>query len=126
MATKKPIKPATKKSTAAKKPATKPITEVMSKSALMVHLAEQSSVDKKTVVAVLAELERTILASIAKKGAGQFVLPGLLKLHAVAVPAKPKRKARNPFTGENIVVPARAATTKLKVRLLKKLKDAAL
>lgn len=124
MATKKSAKPATKK-TAPTKKAAKPITEVMSKATLVAHLAEQTSLDRKSVSAVLAGLESTILASVAKKGAGQFVLPGLIKLQAVAVPAKPKRKARNPFTGEDVLVPAKPATTKLKARILKKLKEAA-
>ena len=126
MATKKTAKGAAKKPAGTKKSATKAITEVMSKSALVAHLAEQTSVDKKSVAAVLASLESTILGSVAKKGAGQFMLPGLLKLQAVSVPAKPKRKGINPFTKQEVTFAAKPATTKIKVRPLKKLKDAAL
>jgi hypothetical protein len=61
-----------------------------------------------------------------KKGAGNFALPGLFKINAVKVPAKPKRKGKNPFTGEEQVFAARPATVKVKVCPLKKLKDAAL
>jgi hypothetical protein len=67
-----------------------------------------------------------VLASVNKKGAGAFVLPGLLKVTAVAVPAKKARKGINPFTKEETVFKAKPATVKLKVRPLKKLKDAAL
>lgn len=126
MATKKTAKATAKKPAGTKKSATKAITEVMSKSALVAHLVEQSSVDKKSVNAVLASLEAAILGSVAKKGAGQFVLPGLLKLQTVSVPAKPKRKGVNPFTGVEQTFAAKPATTKIKVRPLKKLKDAAL
>ena len=53
------------------------------------------------------------------------MLPGLLKITVVAVPAKPKRKGINPFTKQEQVFAAKPATVKIKVRPLKKLKDAA-
>jgi nucleoid DNA-binding protein len=53
------------------------------------------------------------------------VLPGILKITAVAVPAKKGRKGINPFTGEATVFKAKPATVKVKVRPMKKLKDAA-
>ena len=56
---------------------------------------------------------------------GTFTLPGLLKITAVNVPAKPKRKGINPFTKEEQWFAAKPASTKVKVRPLKKLKDAA-
>lgn len=120
LAAKKATKPA------AKTAAIKPITEVMSKTALVAYLSSKTEVAKKDVVALLGALENAILGSIAKKGAGSFVLPGLLKVQSIAVPAKPKRKGVNPLTGEEMVFAAKPATTKVKVRPLKKLKDAAL
>ncbi len=114
---------------AAAKPAagaTKPIKESLSKTGLMNHLAQTSGVEPKAVKAVMAALESTMVASINRKGAGAFVLPGMLKMTAVAVPAKKARKGINPFTKEETVFKAKPATVKLKVRPLKKLKDAAL
>ena len=84
-----------------------------------------SQVAAKDVRAVLAALEGAVAASVSKKGAGSFTLPGLLKVSTVHVPAKPKRKGINPFTKEETVFAAKPASTKLKVRPLKKLKDAA-
>ncbi len=119
-----PKKEAPKK--AAAKPATpKPIKEVLGKSALVAHLAETSGVIAKDVKAVLASLEHAVAGSVNKKGAGSFVLPGLLKITVVALPAKPKRKGINPFTKQEQVFAAKPATVKIKVRPLKKLKDAA-
>ena len=119
-----PKKEAPKK--AAAKPATpKPIKEVLGKSALVAHLAETSGVIAKDVKAVLASLEHAVAGSVNKKGAGSFVLPGLLKITVVAVPAKPMRKGINPFTKQEQVFAAKPATVKIKVRPLKKLKDAA-
>ena len=139
MATAKKAKPATRKSTPARgsakttasaaKPANgpmKPIKEAFNKTGLVNHLAQSSGVEPRAVKAVMAALEGTVLASVNKKGAGAFVLPGLLKVTATAVPAKKARKGINPFTKEETVFKAKPATTKLKVRPLKKLKDAAL
>ena len=119
-----------KKKVAAKKAAAKPaapkaIKEVMSKSALVAHIAGATEQAPKAVRAVMAALEGAIHASISKKGAGVFVLPGVLKITAVSVPAKPKRKGINPFTGQETVFAAKPATVKVKVRAMKKLKDAA-
>lgn len=120
-------KSASKSAASAKAPATlKPVKEQLSKSALVAHLAQHSGVEPKGVKAVLATLEATIQASLRKNAAGVFVLPGVLKATAVAVAAKPKRKGKDPFTGEERVFAAKPASVKVKVRALKKLKDAAL
>ncbi len=145
MATKKPAakpaksaaKPAAK--TAAKKPAAarkapaakaaapvvKPINAALSKSGLVAHLAEVAEVELKAVKRVLAALEAAALGALHKKGLGEFTLPGLLKIVAQKVPAKPKRFGKNPFTGQEQWFPAKPASVKVKVRPLKKLKDAA-
>ena len=119
-ATKKPAAKA-----AAKPAAPKPIKEALSKSGLVAHLSEASGVAARDVRAVMSALEGAVSNSIHKKGAGSFTLPGLLKISAVSVPAKPKRKGINPFTKEEQWFAAKPASTKVKVRPLKKLKDAA-
>ena len=110
---------------AAKPAANKPIKEALSKSGLVAHLSEATGVIARDVRNVLAALEGAVAASLSKKGVGSFTLPGLLKITAVSVPAKPKRKGVNPFTKEEQWFAAKPATTKVKVRPLKKLKDAA-
>ncbi|MDI1253987.1 HU family DNA-binding protein [Thermomonas sp.] len=121
---------ATKKAAPAKKIATKgvapkPIKEALTKSGLIAHIAEVSEVSAKEVRAVLAALEGAMSASVSKKGVGQFTLPGMMKITASKVAAKPKRKGINPFTKEEVWFAAKPASIKLKVRPLKKLKDAA-
>jgi nucleoid DNA-binding protein len=103
----------------------KPIKTVMSKSALVSHLASHSGVEPRGVKAVLASLEATIGAALHKNGARIFMFPGVLKATAVAVPAKPKRKGKDPFTGEERMFAAKPASVKVKIRALKKLKNAA-
>jgi nucleoid DNA-binding protein len=103
----------------------KPIKDALNKTGLVSYLVDTSGVPAKDVRAVLAALEGAVAGSVHKKGAGSFTLPGLLKISAVQVPAKPKRKGVNPFTKEEQWFAAKPASTKIKVRPLKKLKDAA-
>ena len=121
---KKAAKPAAKKAVPVKK-AAGPIKTALNKSQLVAHLVESSSVEAKSVKAVLASLEAAVLGSVDKKGAGSFTLPGLFKAVVQKVPAKPKRFGKDPFTGEERWFPAKPASVKVKIRPLKKMKDAA-
>lgn len=128
-AAKKAAAPAAKKAAAAPaaKPVAagiKPIKTVFNKTTLIAHLAEQAGVEPKATKAVLAALEAAILGSVHKKGAGEFTLPGLMKIGLQQIPAKKKRFGKDPFTGEERWFPAKPAAVKIKTRALKKLKDA--
>lgn len=122
---KKAAKKSAPKKAAAKPAAPKPIKEALSKSGLVAHIANATGVATKDVRSVMGALEGAVHGSVSKKGAGSFTLPGLLKITSVSVPAKPKRRGINPFTKEEQWFAAKPATTKVKVRPLKKLKDAA-
>jgi hypothetical protein len=78
---KKAAAPATKKTVAAAAPL-KPIKGSFTKASLTVHLAERAGVEPKAAKALMAALEETVLASVHKKGAKEFTLPGLLKVVA--------------------------------------------
>ena len=112
---------ATKKKASA---AVKPIKEALGKSALVSHISNASGVAGRDVRAVLEALDGAVAGSVHKNGAGLFVWPGFLKITAIKVPAKPKRKGINPFTKEEQWFAAKPATVKVKVRALKRLKDA--
>ena len=118
-------KPAKKAARKAAPKAQQSIKSVLSKSALVAHLSGTTGAAAKDVRAVLAALEGTIHSAIGKKGARVFVLPGLLKITVTSVAAKPARKGINPFTGEPTTFKAKPATVRVKVRAMKKLKDAA-
>lgn len=123
-------KEASKKTAKAAKPA-KPsksslqVKERFTKTTLLTHLAESTELSKKQVLAVLDNLGQVIDAHIGKKGPGEFVLPGLLKISTVKKPAKKARKGINPFTGEETTFKAKPASVAVKIRPLKKLKAAA-
>lgn len=129
-ASSKAKKPVAKKAAAKAAPkaaiVVKPIKEALTKAGLAAHLAQAAGVEVKAAKAVLAALEATALGSVNKKGLGSFVLPGLLKVTAQTVPAKAKRFGKDPFTGVERWFPAKPASVRVKVRALKKLKDAAL
>ena len=118
-------KPAAKSAGNASTPL-KPIKESFSKTGLIAHLAEIAGQDPKAVKLVISALEATIIASLNKKGVGTFTLPGLLKVTALQVAATKKRTGIDPFTKQERAFAAKPATVRVKVRPLKKLKDAAL
>lgn len=105
-------------------PATvKPITERQNKTQMLQQIADATELSKKQVQSVLDELTNIIEGHVKKKGVGEFVLPGLLKITCVKKPATKARKGINPFTGLETTFKAKPASTSVKVRPLKKLKE---
>ncbi len=106
---------AKKKAATEKKPPTK--------SQLFSSIAEATGLTKKQVAAVFDALSDEIRKNIGKRGPGQITLPGLLKIVRKKVPARPKRKGRDPRTGEERIFPAKPASVTVRVRALKGLKE---
>jgi nucleoid DNA-binding protein len=106
--------------------AVKPIAERQNKTQMLTQISEATELSKKQVQSVLDELTNIIEGHVKKKGVGEFVLPGLLKITTVKKPATKARKGINPFTGEEVMFKAKPASTSVKVRPLKKLKEMAL
>jgi nucleoid DNA-binding protein len=104
----------------------KPIAERQNKTQILQQIADSTELSKKQVQAVLDELTNVIEGHVKKKGVGEFVLPGLLKITTVKKPATKARKGINPFTGLEVTFKAKPASTTIKVRPLKKLKEFAL
>ena len=89
--------------------------KVMTKTAIIAHIAEKFEMTKKEAAAILEEISSLAIAQTKK--VGEFTLPGIGKLKKV------KRKARmgrNPATGESIKIPAK---TVVKMTLQKACKD---
>ena len=96
-----------------------------SKTEILTAIAAETQLSRKQVGSVFDALAAQIAKNLGKKGPGVFALPGLVKIEKRAVPARPARKnVPNPFKpGEMMDVAARKASTKIKVRPLKALKD---
>ncbi len=121
-----------KKKTAKKKSAKKAavgtarvsaIRDAMTKSQVIGSISESTGLARKDVSAVMEELSTIINGHVKKGAAGQFTLPGILKITTVKKPARKARKGINPFTGEETVFKARPASIAVKIRPLKKLKE---
>ncbi len=104
----------------------KPIKEKLTKTQILDQIADSTGLVRKQVAAVLESLTEVIEAHVKKNAVGEFVLPGLLKISTVRKPAVKARKGINPFTKEEVTFKAKAASTAVKVRPLKKLKDMAI
>ena len=118
MAGKKTPKQAPAKKTAA-------ISDKFTKTAILNSLSEDTGLSKKQVGSVLDGLTDLIERHLRKRGAGEFTMPGLLKIKAVKRPARPARKGvPNPFKpGEMMDIPKKPASVRVKVLPLKKLKS---
>ena len=119
---KTPVKAKAKATPVKKKKATA-VKDPMTKTQLLTELAENTELSKKEVSAVLEELANIIDRHVTKRGAGQFTLPGMLKVKVVRKPATKARKGINPFTGEETVFKAKPARNVVKILPLKKMKD---
>ena len=99
------------------------IREKMTKAKILAHIAEETNLTRGQVGAVLDELEVLVQRHIKKRAVGEFTLPQLMTIRAVKRPATKKRMGRNPATGEAVEIAAKPATTVVRVRPLKRLKD---
>lgn len=93
------------------------------KTEIISNISEAVELSKKQVASVLDALSAEIKKGL--KSAGVFAIPGLVKIEKKKVPARPaKKNVPNPFKpGELMNVAAKPASTKVKVRALKNLKD---
>ena len=137
MATKKAAAkkaPAKKKAAAKKAPAKKPaakaapakvkaISTKMTKTQIVGTIAENTGLTKKQVSDVMQQMDALDEGSIKKRGAGEFTIPGMMKITTVRKPAVKARKGINPFTGEETMFKAKPASTAVKIRPLKKMKE---
>ena len=95
------------------------------KTQIVEHIAESTELTKAQVGSVLDSLGEVIGLHIKKRSVGEFVLPGMLKITTVKKPAVKARQGINPFTKEEQMFKAKPASTTVKVRPLKGLKDMA-
>ncbi|HMB03559.1 MAG TPA: HU family DNA-binding protein, partial [Isosphaeraceae bacterium] len=108
---------------AAPAPAAKAPPKTANRTVVYSTLAETTGLGTKEVAAVFAALGALIAKELGKKGPGQFVVPGLLKLKVVRKPATKARPGTNPFTGEPMTIQAKPARNVVRALPLKALKE---
>lgn len=96
----------------------------MSKSQFVTAVAEKSGLNQKQVSSALDAINAITVEQLSKRGPGEVLIPGLLKLNVVNKPATSQHEGVNPFTKEPMTYKAKPAHKVIKVRLLKALKDA--
>ena len=97
--------------------------KALTKTQIIANISETIELPKKDVASVFDGLFAEIEKQLKKGGAGQFTIPGLCKITLKDVPAKPKRKGRNPADGSEIRLNPKPASKKLSIRPLKALKE---
>jgi nucleoid DNA-binding protein len=124
---KKAVKKKAVKKAAAPAKKIKAIKDAYTKSALYAHISEDTGLARKDVAKVFDSLNDVIEGHVKSRGAGEFKVPGLLKIKVNKKPATKARKGvPNPFRpGELMDVAAKPARKVVKVLPLKALKDMA-
>ena len=95
----------------------------LTKAQIVAELAEATQLDKKNVNAVLSSLADLIGRELSPKGTGEFLLPGLFKMKTVIKPATKDRQGVNPFTKQPMNIKGKPASKKVRVSIIKALKD---
>jgi nucleoid DNA-binding protein len=130
-AKKKVVKKKTTKKRVVKKaaPAKKisAIKDAFTKTQLYARIAEDTGLARKDVAAVFDSLNDVIEGHVKSRGAGEFKVPGLMKIKVNKKPAtKARKNVPNPFRpGEFMDVAAKPARKVVKILPLKALKDMA-
>jgi nucleoid DNA-binding protein len=119
------IKKVTKKVVKAKTGIKPLLIKAFSKSELVKSIAEMAELERKQALAAIESLTNIIKTHLSKKGPGVFVFPDIAKFLLVRKPATKAHKGTNPFTGEPMTFAAKPARNVVKIRALKKLKEAA-
>jgi len=95
------------------------------KGEILNNIAQATELSRKQVASVFDALGNEIKNAVSKKGAGLFVVPGLMKINVKMKPATKARKGINPFTKQEQMFKAKPASRQIKIRPLKNLKDMA-
>jgi nucleoid DNA-binding protein len=98
----------------------------MSRSAIVSEVAEKTELPRKKIAEVFDVLTEMLKREVSPGGAGQFKLPtGLLTVKRVYRKERPERMGRDLRTGEQRIIPAKAAHYVVKAYALKSLRDLA-
>lgn len=131
-----PVKKTTAKKKVAKKKAVakavpqkkiKAIGSAYTKTQLYAHIADETGLSRVDVGKVFDSLSDVIAGHVKSRGAGEFKVPGLMKIKVNKKPAtKARKNVPNPFRpGELMDVAAKPARKVVKILPLKALKDMA-
>jgi nucleoid DNA-binding protein len=96
-----------------------PASSRRSRADVVRQVAQATDLKPGKVKEVFSVVSSIMAADLGKKGPGEFNFNGLMKLRTVDKPATKARKGRNPFTGEEIMIKAKPASRRVRVRALR-------
>jgi nucleoid DNA-binding protein len=94
----------------------------MTKTEILLALAEATGLTKQQVAGLFEELGKLIAKNLASDGPGSIMIPELLQVKVVRKPATQERQGINPFTKQPMVIKAKPAKNVVKASPLKNLK----
>ncbi len=100
-----------------------PTKKPMTKTEVIAHLAEATSLTKQQVSGVFDELAALIQRNLDDQGPGVFAIPNLLQIKVVRKPSVEEHMGINPFTKQEMLFKAKPAKNVVKLVALKGLKD---
>jgi DNA-binding protein HU-beta len=98
-------------------------TELITQAEMVTDLAERTGWSKGDVKSFLSHLEDFVVENVSE---GYRVKLAGVVVGAVVAAKRKARMGRNPATGEDIKIPAKPASAKLKAKIVKPLKDVSL
>jgi nucleoid DNA-binding protein len=100
------------------------VKERQTKAQIVSAISEETGLTNKQVKAVLSALAGQAERHLKARAVGEFVVPELgIKMKTVKKKATKARPGRNPFTGEEIMIKAKPASTSVRAVALKAAKD---
>lgn len=101
-----------------------PITKKQTKAQIFSEISEITGLPKHDVKNTFTALRNMVERLIRGKGYGEIIIPELaIKVRRIQKKATKARMGRNPFTGEEIQIPAKPARKSVKATALKGLKE---
>lgn len=101
-----------------------PVSKKQTKAQIVSELSDMTGVGKSDIRNLFVALRNLVERHMNTKGSGQFAIPELgVKIRRVNKKATKARMGRNPFTGEEIKIPAKPARKAVRATVLKSLKE---
>lgn len=120
----KAAKTATKATTKSLSLSNSPVSKKQTKAQIVSELSDMTGVGKSDIRNLFVALRNLVERHMNTKGSGQFAIPELgVKIRRVNKKATKARMGRNPFTGEEIKIPAKPARKAVRATVLKSLKE---
>ena len=95
----------------------------LTKQKILQILSKKTGISKKNVNLLFEELLNVISEHMNEKNSDKFIFPGIFKITTKLVKEQKEKIGINPFTKKEMVFKYKPATKKIKIKILKNLKN---